>query len=195
MNWREAFYTDAKPYAAYRQHKIESGLVYQDFVADVCLEVLGLPIVQYTSQLYQQTKGESRTGVEIKHDEKFASTGNLYIEIGEKAEPRPGPYAPAGIYRSDNTWLYLIGNYDTIFVFAKLHLRGLHQSDRYHVIENGMRTSLGFLVPEADARHLAVCILTPHAARKVSKAIHDLGIIGRELQRIACGEIPSPKLF
>ena len=78
------------PYDAYRANKIESGLLFQDFVVDVLLQTLGFAVVTNSSRAYQHTVGESRTGVEIKHDERFADTGNLWIEVAEKARPRPG---------------------------------------------------------------------------------------------------------
>jgi hypothetical protein len=182
-------------YSAYRQNKIESGLCYQDFVCDLLLHTLGLPVVQYASRFYQQQVGESRTGVEIKHDEKYVQSGRLWIEVAEKAEPRPGPCVPSGICRSDNTWLYVIGNYDTVFVFPKTMLRALHGSGRYAVIGNWSQTSEGFLLPDAAARRYAACVLTPNAERKVTSAIKDLQRLGRELHRIVMGEPVNLSLF
>jgi hypothetical protein len=182
-------------YAAYRRTKIESGLCYQDFVVDVLLKTIGLAVVQYSSQFYQQTVGESRTGVEIKHDELYAKTGHFWIEVAEKAVPRPGPYAPSGIDRGDNTWLYVIGNYDTIFIFGKVSLRALWASGRYPVLENHTKTSQGFRLPDAVARKVALVILTPNAERKVASAIRDLQTLGRELHRIAMGLPTSLSLF
>jgi len=97
-------------YDQYRQAQIADGELYQDFIVDVLFEHLGLAVVQYTSKAYQYAVGESRTGVEIKHDKRYADTGNLYIETAEKAMPRPGPYVPSGIWRTDNAWLYVIGD-------------------------------------------------------------------------------------
>lgn len=182
-------------YSAYRQTKIESGLCFQDFAVDLLLQTIGLAVVQYSSRFYQQTVGESRTGVEIKHDELYVKTGHLWIEVAEKAMPRPGPYAPSGIDRGDNTWLYVIGNYDIVFVFGKVSLRALWASGRYPVIENHTKTSQGFRLPDAIAQKTALCILTPNAERKVSCAIRNLQTLGRELHRIALGLPPNLSLF
>lgn len=151
-------------YEAYRRAKTEAALKYQDFVADLLLKTLGLPVVQYVSRHYQLKVGESRNGVEIKHDEMYATTGNLWIEVAEKAHPRPGDYAPAGIERDDNTWLYVIGDYSTVFGFPKAYLRTLKESNRYRVTPNRWGTSLGFLLPAAAAARYAAFILTPDAA-------------------------------
>lgn len=166
-------------YASYYKAKLEGALVFQDFVVDAAWSLLGLAIVQYGSKAYQQTVGESRTGVEIKHDDMFARTGNLWIEAGEKAKPRGGDYYPSGIYRDDNTWLYCIGNYDTIFFFQKSLLRGLYESGRYEKRENNTGTSVGFLLPGKDAEKYAAAILRPKANDKIKAVAHDLAELGR----------------
>ncbi len=168
-------------YEPYRQNKIESGLLYQDFAVDCCWNLLGLAVVQYASKAYQYRVGESKTGVEIKHDEKFAATGNLWIEVAEKARPRKGDYVPSGICRGDNTWLYLIGDYDTVFIFAKSFLLALYKAEKYPVFPNKTKTSMGFLLPFCDAKKYAAQILYPKASEKIGKEITDLLALGREL--------------
>lgn len=170
-------------YEAYRKNKIESGLIYQDFVIDCCWTLLGLPIVQYASRLYQYNVGESRTGAEIKHDEKFSNTGNLWIEVREKARPRPGDYVPSGIQRSNNCWLYIIGDYDTIFIFPVALLRLLAASGKYRTLENHTKTSCGFLLPKDHAMKYAAQVLFPNAKQQVLKEIKDLEEIGKELHK------------
>ena len=172
-------------YSAYYRRQLENGQLFQDFVVDACWTHLGLAVVQYNSKVYQQTVGESRTGVEIKHDMKFKKTGNLWIEISEKARPRPGPYAQSGIMRDDNTWLYVIGDYDKFFIFAKSLLIALSRSERYRVQENGTKTSCGFLLKEADAEKYAAAIVTPNASQKVSSAIHESERLGQVLFDLA----------
>lgn len=170
-------------YADYYKTKLEGALLFQDFVVDVSWQTIGLAIVQYSSKAYQQTVGESRTGVEIKHDEEFKRTGNLWIEIAEKAQPRNGDYAVSGIYREDNAWLYVIGDYDTIFFFPKKTLQQMHAAGE-RVIENKTKTSKGFLLSRARAEVYACIILNPKAAQKVSKLAIDLAKAGQELHRI-----------
>lgn len=172
-------------YEAYYKTKLESGLLYQDFVVDLCFQTIGLVIVQYSSRVYQTQIGESRTGVEIKHDEQFARTRNLWIEVAEKARPRQGDYVPSGIERHDNTWLYIIGDYNTVFVFPKRYLLALKASGRYPIIENRTKTSVGFLLSEERANSIAAYILTPHAEGKVATAVKDLQELGRRLHALA----------
>jgi hypothetical protein len=168
-------------YSQYYKAKLEGALLYQDFVVDLLWNTIGLAVVCYSSKAYQQAVGESRTGVEIKHDEKFSKTGNLWIEVAEKAKPRPGPYAASGIYRDDNSWLYVSGNYNTVFVFPKRLLQALAKSGRYKILENNTGTSQGYLLPEADARKYACVVLQPNKSDKVAKLVNDLASLGREL--------------
>lgn len=171
-------------YTEYYKAKLEGGLLYQDFVVDVAWQTIGLAIVQYSSKAYQQAIGESRTGVEIKHNELFGRTGNLWIEVAEKARPRPGPYAPSGICRNDNSWLYATGNYDTIFFFSKKLLRQLNASGRVRIIENKTKTSQGFLLTAEDAAKYAMIVLLPNSQNKISKLATDLSEEGRRLHSI-----------
>jgi len=182
-------------YEKYRAVKIENGKVYQDFVVDACWNLLGLAIVQYSSVLYQQTVGESKTGAEIKHDEQFARTGNLWIEVEEKARPRPGPYVPSGIYRSDNTWLYIIGNYDHVFIFQKTLLQALYQSGKWRIIENNTKTSRGFLLSEQEANKWSAAILHPLAADKIAKVIGNMSKLGHELHELTKRNLAQLDLF
>lgn len=182
-------------YEDYRNKQIESALLYQDFVVDTMLNMLGFAVVVYSSKAYQQGVGESRTGVEIKNDKKYASTGNVYIEIAEKARPRPGAYAMSGIYRNDNTWLYVIGDYDTIFIFSKRTLLLLHKSGRYKTITNGTATSEAFLLPDKDARAYAAAVLEPNKGKVVSSLVSDLNQVAAELHRLSREDKKQGTLF
>lgn len=156
---------------AYYKVKFEEALFYQDFVCDVLLNVLGLAVTQYASRQYQCAIGESRQGIEIKHDWQYANTGNLFIETGEKSKPRSGPFYPSGIRRDDNSWLYVIGDYDTIFGYSISILRLLQDSGKYpsFIIDRG--TSEGFLLlgRRNDPEKYATFILRPNAAEKILK--------------------------
>lgn len=153
-------------YERYRNAQMNEALRYQDFVVDLCYQELGLPIVLYCSKEYQIHSGESRTGVEIKQDSMMAKTGNLWIEVAEKARPRIGDYAVSGVRRSDNSWLWIQGDYNTVYVFFKRFLASLASSGRYDIRENNTKTSQGFLLPIADAEKYAGVVLRPNAAHR-----------------------------
>lgn len=127
---------------------LEKGLTYQDFVVEQLYNI-GLPIISYSSKKYQHMIGENKCGFEIKFDDRMKTTGNIYIEIAEKSNASNREYFPSGIYRNDNTWLYIIGNYEVVYLFSKKHLRMIYEDknrlDIFRRVQT--QTSQGFLVP------------------------------------------------
>lgn len=107
----------------YRKNKMEKALVYQDFAVEVLWHGLCLPVCVYGSRAYQYGKGESVGGVEIKLDERMSETGNLFIETHEKSSPEVPQYSRSGIYKAG--WLYVIGDFETVFVFSTKFLKCL----------------------------------------------------------------------
>jgi hypothetical protein len=134
--------------------QLEIGLKFQDFISDKLIESLGIPLTSYSSKEYQNYKGENRQGFEIKFDDRFKETNNLYIEIEEKSNPDNAYYVKSGIYRDDNTWLYLIGDYDEVFIFGKKILQFMHKSNNYRIVTTP--TSKGLLVPKNKADELCI---------------------------------------
>lgn len=143
-------------YTAYRARMSEKATEFEDFFFDV-LRQHGLTVCRYVSRRWQYNVGECSGGVEVKFDDLIRKYGNLYIEVAEKAFPDESrPYAPSGIYRNDNSWLYAIGDYEAVFVFAKSTLRLLDKSGRY---ERKIKpTSIGFVLPEKKARVYAAAV-------------------------------------
>jgi len=135
-------------YLTYYNEKLEQALIFQDFVMEK-LHEQGITIMNYGSKKYQHEKGENLAGIEIKNDTKFTETGNLYIETEEKANPLNKNYIKSGIYRNDNTWLYIIGDFDLFFIFGKNILILLHKSDKYRPVTTP--TSKGFLLPICES--------------------------------------------
>jgi len=130
----------------YYKEMMQKGFEFQDFIADKLIESLGISLTSYSSKKHQEKKGENRQGLEIKFDDKYKTTGNIYIETAEKSNENNPNFVSSGIYRSDNTWLYLIGNYKEVFIFSKKHLVLIHKTGAYRNVET--KTSKGFLLPE-----------------------------------------------
>jgi hypothetical protein len=130
----------------YYQSKLDEGLEFQDVVTKE-LYLRGIVVVGFSSRKYQNNEGENMLGAEIKRDGKFRETGNLYIEVDEKSHPDKPTYTPSGIHRRDNSWLFVIGDERTIYIFSTKYLRMLE--DRYKHVEKP--TSHGFLMPLSDA--------------------------------------------
>jgi hypothetical protein len=128
---------------------LQKGLEFQDYVSQVLMNELGISLTTYNSIKYQIIKGENRQGFEIKFDDKFKETSNLYIEVKEKAKAENKYYVDSGIYRNDNTWLYIIGDYTQLFIFGKNHLQLMDRTNKYRKVRTP--TSIGFLLPYTDA--------------------------------------------
>lgn len=120
----EPIYPDAKTPTSF-----SDGMEFQDFVCDV-LGNEGFVLQNYVSKKWQFDKGENRQGFEIKLDNRCTETGRLSIEIAEKSRVSNSAWMKSGIYRDDNSWLYVQGNYNVLFVFAKNWLLRYHQEKK-----------------------------------------------------------------
>jgi hypothetical protein len=89
---------------------------FQDSVMEK-LNSIGIHIQLYSSRKYQWTKGECIQGVEIKHDHKIRLKDRLFIEYQER--DKNGNWCDSGIFRTDNSWLYCIGDEDRLYIFLK----------------------------------------------------------------------------
>ena len=132
----------------YYAEQLKKGLEFQDYVTNILYD-RGIVLVGYSSQKYQNKYGENKMGAEVKRDGKFRETGNLYIEVAEKAHPDNKHYVQAGVKREDNSWLFIIGDEKTLYVFATKRLREI--CERYRRVEK--TTSIGYLLPVADANN------------------------------------------
>lgn len=153
-------------YSAYYGEMLGHGLQYQDFVVDQ-LYKCGLPIVSYSSKKYQCLVGENKPGFEIKFDRRFRDTGNFYIETAEKSNPNRSEFVKSGIYRDDNTWLYIIGDYEDIFIFSKKQLKTLHEHGNLHIKKRQIATSQGFTMPVEYAKKF---LLIKHIAPEIKES-------------------------
>ena len=131
--------------------QLEEAAEYQDFITDQLLKH-GITLNQYSSRKYQFNKGESASGIEVKHDKRMAETGNAYIEIAEKSNPNMESYTKSGINRDDETWLFLIGNYEEALLMSKRQLKKLLRDKTDKFDEWGIRkvqtpTSIAYTVP------------------------------------------------
>lgn len=140
---------------------LNGALEFQDFVMDQLYEN-GIPVTNYSSKKYQLTKGENKAGIEIKFDKKLETTGNLWIELSEKSNPQNVNYVPSGIYR--DSWLFVIGNFNELYIFPQNLLKMI--AKKYPILENGTKTSIGFLLPRTDAQKYAAKIIRPKGNEK-----------------------------
>jgi hypothetical protein len=140
-----------------RPHLFEDGLEFQDFVC-VQLARHGIIVQNFTSKRWQCEVGENLQGYEIKLDIRCHETGRLSIEIAEKAQASNARWVPSGIYRNDNTWLYIQGNRREIFIFPKNRLVGFHRKIKPQEHES-YGTIRKFYLPMYTARQIAARII------------------------------------
>lgn len=138
------------------KQSLESGHQYQDFVVPRLMEI-GVMVQTFSSTARQFGAGESRQGVEIKLDSRFAETKRLSIETAEKTRAENARWIPSGIYRNDNSWLYVQGDYNVIFVFAKSTLRFMHRMLR--LTEGETPTVQKFYLPLVMAQDFAAKVI------------------------------------
>ena len=132
----------------------EVGNEFQDFV---CIELAkqGIILQNINSKKFQFNVGENLQGFEIKYDARCTgdrgttATNQLSIEIAEKTRADNSKFVPSGIYRNDNSWLYIQGNFKTFWIFSKKLLILLHRSGRYK--EHELPTIKKFYLPMEDA--------------------------------------------
>lgn len=133
---------------------LQKGLEYQDFITDVLINELGIALSSYGSAKYQYTKGENKQGFEIKFDDKYKTTNNLYIEVAEKSNKLNENFVSSGIFRNDNTWLWITGNYQEVFIFSKKHLKLMFNSKKFKQVVT--ETSKGFLIDKENAEKYCI---------------------------------------
>jgi len=132
------------------------GTDFQNFVLKVLEEEFAWMIRAHNTDEEQVTIGENSAGFEVKYDKKFRDTGNLWIECQERSNTKL-PYSPAGIFANDNAWLFIMGDYKTLYIFSKKQLKV--ECEKRRKIINHMDTSIGFLLPIKDADHLILHVI------------------------------------
>lgn len=132
----------------YYKEKLEQGLTYQDFVVEQLYDA-GIPLISYSSKKYQCLIGENKAGIEIKNDNLFRKYGNFYFEYAEKSDKNNANYVNSGILRNDNTWLWVQGDYEDIYVFSKKQLVIAYNSGKFEFKQQP--TSKGFVMPVKHA--------------------------------------------
>jgi len=114
----------------------EIGNEYQEFVALKWPEVYpfgfeGIMELNFFETKHEQFNiGETEEGVEVKKDQIFRTSKRLYIETAEKANIENKEYVPSGIYRTDNSIYYLIGDETQWWIFSKDDLQEIDRKSQ-----------------------------------------------------------------
>lgn len=132
------------------QKDLEEGEQYQDFVQPILLQY-GILLLQHTSKKYQLEKGESSVGIEVKYQRAMQRTGNVFIETWTHGKTD-------GILKQDNAWCWVTGDYETIFIASKNHLKFYYEKRKpmmKPVIIKGEKVAEGFLLSKNQMRNIA----------------------------------------
>lgn len=138
---------------------LQKGLEYQDWCVSELMKI-GLCVCIYSSKNFQKGK-ESANGIEIKAQLEHTVHGTLYIET-YALDFKANCWYPSGIY--NDSWLYVTGDYETIYIIPTNSLRMLDSEDKYESARAnllGCPPSKGYKLPIADAQKYAARILNP----------------------------------
>ena len=96
--------------------KYNLGNGYMEYMAERCRQnpQWGYTITPYETKWEQYHIGESVEGIEVKRETYMASTDCIFIEYAEVGH-RSGEWIDSGVFRWDNTTVYLIGDYERAF--------------------------------------------------------------------------------
>ncbi len=131
--------------------KQNKGLKFESFIMDWFAKEKNINLSHYTTYEEQIHKGENRQGIEIKNDQIFKNSGNLFISV-----ERDYGYTthPSGIFK-DQSWLYVIGDKDCFYIFSTKQLRQIYYGNNPKII-SGFKTAKGgtekgFLLSKSNA--------------------------------------------
>jgi hypothetical protein len=136
--------------------KQQEGLEFESYIMDWFCSQKNINLSHYTLLKEQINKGENRQGIEIKNDQRFQETGNLFISV-----ERDYGYTKyeSGVYKNQS-WLYVIGNENEFYIFATKHLKQYYEHnkpqlfDGFKSIKNGI--DKGFLLSKKQAERICI---------------------------------------
>jgi hypothetical protein len=136
--------------------KQQEGLEFESYIMDWFCSQKNINLSHYTLLKEQINKGENRQGIEIKNDQRFQETGNLFISV-----ERDYGYTKyeSGVYKNQS-WLYVIGNENEFYIFATKHLKQYYEHnkpqlfDGFKSIKNGIEK--GFLLSKKQAERICI---------------------------------------
>jgi hypothetical protein len=135
----------------------DKGREYEVWVQEKYPQVYLQRKLTYFEGKTNQLKGETEEGIEVKFDDLIEKYGRTYIETKEKTHIENKNYVDSGIYRTDNSRLYLIGDYTQWFLFSKAKLIWLDRLDPPFLYRpKPTSTSIGFCIPIKNAKELAL---------------------------------------
>ena len=127
------------------KENLRIGNLYEDFCANVLFYLIKIPLTSMKSKHYQLEIGENLQGLEIKYQGRMEEYKSLYIETHEKSHKDNENFVKSGIYRKDNTWLWMTGDWDVAFLIPLNKLKMLYETGEMRTLDS--ETSKGFVLP------------------------------------------------
>jgi len=138
------------------KERFKKGTEFEDFVAKILLQELGIPLMNYSSEKNQYNAGENKQGIEIKYQQQMTNFKSIFIEVSEKRNKNNKNFIPSGIFREDKTWLWVTGDYNTLYFFSKKCLISLYKTGKYPIKENKEKTGKGFTLLKKDIEKYSI---------------------------------------
>ncbi len=137
---------------------LKRGLRFEAHVARLFADHMKLKLENWPNAGPRE-RGENPQGVEIKLDERFRQTGNLFIEYEERSNLASAWHNAGIVEPGRHVWALAIGDYESVYVFGIRPLCYLFAEGGHKYVETA--TSKGFLLPLADAERHALFFLPP----------------------------------
>ena len=142
-----------------RETKQKKGIAFETYVYNKLKDEWGLTLQHCNTKHEQYTKGENYQGWEIKNDQTFNKTNNLYISVERRYT---NTIYPSGLYKEQEIpqRFYVIGNKKECFIFSTKILKQYFEKNKCKLIagfttEKGGK-EYGFLLNKENADRICV---------------------------------------
>lgn len=137
----------------YYQQQRTRGEAYEAYLVGR-LTASGVLVRRLATREDQLARGDlayGRESIEVKFDTQLATTGNLFIEVAEKARAEQPDWRPSGIDSPSTAEWYGIGNERRFLLFLRRDLRAFRTAAAPTILTIHRGTSRGFLLPVEQA--------------------------------------------
>ena len=143
---------------------------YVDWVSRQLAIRQGIIITPYMG-FHNQQQGETLQGIEIKYDKKMKIYNNIYIETHEKTNKNNKNWIESGILKTDNSIMWIIGDYSRFFLISKKQLLNIYKNIKTDIEKKGVKskyliniketaTSRGYIIPCDVADEICIVAYT-----------------------------------
>lgn len=129
-----------------KEQKFKNGITFESHITDWFQKEKGIVLSTYHADK-EQRKGENRQGIEIKNDQCFKDTGNLFISVKRQYGSLDLKW---GVFKEDNSWLYVIGDKTKHWIFLRKTLQRYYTLKKPELKQTNIEkggVEYGFLLP------------------------------------------------